>query len=121
MLEPIIGGYGTPKFRGENFRGWLYNREICECFLPRKFSTIQYIANIKYETPFITLVPDSIPVLFTLVLDVHLLGMDLVYLFADLSHLMVLLLDFSPQGIRRLQLLQAVLKGLQDQKKKKSC
>ena len=121
MLEPIIGGYGTPKFCGENFRGWLYNREICECFLPRKFSTIQYIANIKYETPFIiTLVPDGIPVLFTLVLDVHLLGMDLVYLFADLSHLMVLLLDLFPQGIRRLQLLQAVLKGLHDRKKEYS-
>ena len=47
MLEPIIGGYGTSKFRGENFHGWLYNREICECFPPWKFSTIRYIANIK--------------------------------------------------------------------------
>ena len=23
MLKPIIGGYDTPKFHGENFHGWL--------------------------------------------------------------------------------------------------
>ena len=37
MLKPIIGGYGTPKFRGENFHRWLQNHENHECFLPRKF------------------------------------------------------------------------------------
>ena len=35
--------YGTPKFHGENFCGWLYNREIRECFLPQKFSAIRYM------------------------------------------------------------------------------
>ena len=29
-------------FRGENFRGWLKNREIRESFLPRKFPAIRY-------------------------------------------------------------------------------
>ena len=30
------------EFRGENFRGWLKNREIRESFLPRKFPAIRY-------------------------------------------------------------------------------
>ena len=42
ILKPIIGGYGMPKFCGENFRRWLKNREIRECFLPRKFSAVWY-------------------------------------------------------------------------------
>ena len=41
MLKPNIGKYGKPRFRGENFRGWISNHEICESFLPRKFSAIQ--------------------------------------------------------------------------------
>ena len=40
MLGPSIGGYGTPKFHGENFHGWLYIGKIRECFLPQKFSAI---------------------------------------------------------------------------------
>ena len=31
------------EFRGENFRGWLKNREIRESFLPRKFPAIRYV------------------------------------------------------------------------------
>ena len=34
---------GTPNFRGENFRGWLQDCEIRECFLLRKFCAIGYI------------------------------------------------------------------------------
>ena len=30
-------GVACLEFRGENFRGWLKNREIHEKFLPRKF------------------------------------------------------------------------------------
>ena len=30
------------EFHGENFRGWLKNREIRESFLPRKFPVIRY-------------------------------------------------------------------------------
>ena len=43
MLTSIIGGFSMPKLCGENFCGWLYNGEIHECFLPRKFSTIRYL------------------------------------------------------------------------------
>ena len=32
-----IMGVACLEFRGENFRGWLKNREIHENFLPRKF------------------------------------------------------------------------------------
>ena len=34
-----------PKFRGENFCRWPTNHEICESFLPQKFSAIhvQYL------------------------------------------------------------------------------
>ena len=32
----------VPKFRGENFCGWLSNLKICESFLPRKFPAIRY-------------------------------------------------------------------------------
>ena len=35
-------GVACIEFRGENFRGWRENREICESFLPRKFPTIRY-------------------------------------------------------------------------------
>ena len=35
-------GVAYLEFRGENFRGWLKNREIRESFLPRKFSAIRY-------------------------------------------------------------------------------
>ena len=43
MLNPIIGGYGMPTFRGENFHRWLQNCEIHECFLPRKVCAIRYV------------------------------------------------------------------------------
>ena len=45
MLKPIIyvGGYGTPKFHGENYHGWLLNCKIHECFLPWKFCAILYL------------------------------------------------------------------------------
>ena len=33
-------GVACLEFRGENFRGWLKNREIRESFLPRKFPAI---------------------------------------------------------------------------------
>ena len=52
MLKLIIGGYGTPEFRGENFHGWLYNHEIRETFLPRMFSPIPY-TNISMLSRFI--------------------------------------------------------------------
>ena len=35
-------GVACLEFRGENFRGWLKNRKIRECFLPRKFPAIRY-------------------------------------------------------------------------------
>ena len=35
-------GVACLEFRGENFRGWLKNREIRESFLPRKFPAIRY-------------------------------------------------------------------------------
>ena len=35
-------GVACLEFRGENFRGWLKNREIRERFLPRKFPAIRY-------------------------------------------------------------------------------
>ena len=38
-------GVACLEFRGENFRGWLKNREIRESFLPRKFSAIRYYAS----------------------------------------------------------------------------
>ena len=42
-LKPSIGGCGMPpKFRGENFHGWLSNFEIQESFLPRMFPAIRY-------------------------------------------------------------------------------
>ena len=40
-----IMGVACLEFRGENFRGWLKNREIRESFLPRKFPAIRYILN----------------------------------------------------------------------------
>ena len=36
-------GVAYLEFRGENFRGWLKNREIRESFLPRKFPAIRYL------------------------------------------------------------------------------
>ena len=36
-----IMGVACLEFRGENFCGWLKNREIRESFLPRKFPTIR--------------------------------------------------------------------------------
>ena len=36
-------GVACLEFRGENFRGWLKNREIRESFLPRKFPAIRYV------------------------------------------------------------------------------
>ena len=36
-------GVACLEFRGENFRGWLENREIRESFLPRKFPAIRYM------------------------------------------------------------------------------
>ena len=44
--KPIVSWYGTPEFRGENFRGWLENCGIRECFLPQKFSVIRYTSTI---------------------------------------------------------------------------
>ena len=46
------------KFRGENFHGWLENREICEGFLAQKFFAIRYsiIANRKIGTVIVVLV-----------------------------------------------------------------
>ena len=35
-------GVACLEFRGENFRGWLKNREIRESFLPRTFPAIRY-------------------------------------------------------------------------------
>ena len=40
-------GVAYLEFRGENFRGWLKNREIRESFLPRKFPAIRYILVTK--------------------------------------------------------------------------
>ena len=37
-------GVACLEFRGENFRGWLENREIRESFLPRKFPAIRYLS-----------------------------------------------------------------------------
>ena len=37
VWKPIIGWYGTPNFCGENFCGWLQNREIRECFSLESF------------------------------------------------------------------------------------
>ena len=37
-----IMGVACLEFRGENFHGWLKNREIRENFLPRKFPAIRY-------------------------------------------------------------------------------
>ena len=37
-------GVACLEFRGENFCGWLKNREIRESFLPRKFPDIRYLA-----------------------------------------------------------------------------
>ena len=36
-----IMGVACLEFRGENFRGWLKNREIHESFLPQKFPAIR--------------------------------------------------------------------------------
>ena len=36
-----IMGMACLEFRGENFRGWLNNREIRDGFLPRKFPAIR--------------------------------------------------------------------------------
>ena len=36
-------GVACLEFRGENFCGWLENREIRESFLPRKFPAIRYV------------------------------------------------------------------------------
>ena len=47
MLTSRIMGVACLEFRGENFRGWLKNREIRESFLPRKFPAIQYFNLIK--------------------------------------------------------------------------
>ena len=38
-----IMGVACLEVRGENFRGWLKNREIRESFLPQKFPAIRYI------------------------------------------------------------------------------
>ena len=35
-------GVACLEFHGENFRGWLKNREIRESFLPQKFPAIRY-------------------------------------------------------------------------------
>ena len=45
ILNTKIGrivGVACLEFRGENFRGWLKNREIHESFLPRRFPAIRY-------------------------------------------------------------------------------
>ena len=39
MLKPVIGGYGTPKFRRENFCGWLQNCEFVNIF---SFKSLRY-------------------------------------------------------------------------------
>ena len=44
MLKPIIVWYGHAQI--SNFYGWLQNRKIRECFLPRKFCAIQYNAEL---------------------------------------------------------------------------
>ena len=41
-------GVACLEFRGENFRGWLKNREIRENFLPRKFPA--YTVFLKCKT-----------------------------------------------------------------------
>ena len=41
-------GVAYLEFRGENFRGWLKNREIRESFLPRKFPAIRYMHTLKF-------------------------------------------------------------------------
>ena len=51
MLKPNIGGYGTPKFRGENFPSWLSNHEIHEHFLARKFSAMWYTTRPQNTGP----------------------------------------------------------------------
>ena len=43
-------GRYAPKFRGENLRESPQNREICECFLPQKFSAIYGNLNPTYHT-----------------------------------------------------------------------
>ena len=52
-------GVACLEFRGENFRGWLKNREIRESFLPRKFPAIRYcyghkqfLGHIQFNTYF---------------------------------------------------------------------
>ena len=58
MLKSNTGGYGMPKFRGENFRRRLSNREICESFLPQKFSAIWYL-DVHNEHVHIQLLGDN--------------------------------------------------------------
>ena len=43
-----IMGVACLEFRGENFRRWLKNREICESFLSRKFPAIRYTTTFHY-------------------------------------------------------------------------
>ena len=43
MLKLITDWYGTLKFCGENFRRWLQNCKICECYLPLKFYVIRHL------------------------------------------------------------------------------
>ena len=42
-------GVACLEFRGENFRGWVKNREIRENFLPRKFPAIRYKSSIATD------------------------------------------------------------------------
>ena len=55
MLTGCIMGVACLEFRGENFRGWLKNREIRESFLPRKFPAVRYIHNMNHKAPLIAI------------------------------------------------------------------
>ena len=43
-------GVACLEFHGENFRGWLKNREIRESFLPQKFPALRYPYSHTKET-----------------------------------------------------------------------
>ena len=56
-------GVACLEFHGENFHGWLKNREIRESFLPQKFPAIRYTLLLLDGYPFLnlSLCPASFP------------------------------------------------------------
>ena len=53
-------GVACLEFRGENFRGWLKNREIRESFLPRRFPAIRYVAIFPSARDITDLYPEAL-------------------------------------------------------------